>query len=81
MNGLMKENQLTVVKKYKYIKPLINKIDSIIDIRTRDCHNKYFHAFDHICVYDINHTTITNIGILNLTISDENMSSYEWKKN
>ena len=35
----MNENQLTKVKQYETIKPLIHKIDSIIDNCTNDCHN------------------------------------------
>ena len=41
----MNENQLTMVKKYQFDKPLIHKIDSIIDNCYRDCHTKYFHTF------------------------------------
>ena len=36
----MNENQLSIVKKYENIKPLIHKIDSIIDNCYRNCHNK-----------------------------------------
>ena len=46
----MKEN--VIVKKYELIKPIIQNIDSLIDISPRDCHNEYFHPFGHICVYD-----------------------------
>ena len=53
MNGIMNENQLAIVKEYEFDKPLIQKIDSIIDNCYRDCHKKYFHTFDHICVYDL----------------------------
>ena len=45
----MNDNQLTIVKEYEFDNPLIQKIDSIIDKSFRDCHNKYFHTFDHIC--------------------------------
>ena len=51
MNGIMKEN--VIVKEYEFDKPLIQKIDSIIDNCIRDCHHKYFHTFDHICEYDL----------------------------
>ena len=47
MNGITKEN--VIVKEYEIDKPLIQKIDSIINNCIRDCHNKYFHTFDHIC--------------------------------
>ena len=59
MNGIMNENQLTNVKDYEFDNPFIQKIDSIIDNYFRDCHNKYFHTFDHECVYD---NKLTNIG-------------------
>ena len=74
----MKEN--VIVKEYEYIKPLIEKIDPIIDICIRDCHNKNFHTFYHICVYNINFTNNANDEIVNLTISDKNMSLYELNK-
>ena len=31
MNGMMNENQLTIVKEYKFDNPLFQKIDSLID--------------------------------------------------
>ena len=57
-----------------------HKIDSIIDNCIRDCNNKYFHTFDHICVCDIKLTNIGNDEIVNLTISDESMDLYELNK-
>ena len=33
MNGIMNENQLTIVKYYEFDKPLIHNIDSLIDNR------------------------------------------------
>ena len=74
-------NESVIVGEYNYIKSHIQNIDSINDICIRDCHNKYFHLFDHICVYDINLTNITNIELFNLTIFDENISLYELIKN
>ena len=41
----MNEKEFNVVKEYKFDNPLITKIDSIIDVCYRDCHNKYFHTF------------------------------------
>ena len=41
----MDENQLTIVKKYEIVKPLIHKIDSIKESCYRDCHDKHFHIF------------------------------------
>ena len=39
-----------IVKQYEFDKPIIQKIDSKNDNCIRDCHKKYFHTFDHICV-------------------------------
>ena len=47
MIGIMIKN--VIVKENHFNKPLIQKIDSLIDNSIRDCHNKYFHTFDHIC--------------------------------
>ena len=41
----MIENELYVVKEYKFDNPLITEIDSIIDKCFGDCHNNYFHNF------------------------------------
>ena len=76
----MNENQLTIVEEYELIKPLIHKIDSINDYCIRGCHNKYFHTFDHICVYDFKLTNSGSNEIVNITISDKNMGLYEFKK-
>ena len=67
MNGILNEN--VIVKEYEFDNPLIQKIDSLIDISIRDCHNKYFHTFDHVCEYDIQLTNITNNESVNFTIS------------
>ena len=40
MDGIMNENQLTIVKEYEFDKPLIEKIDCVIDNCYRDCHKK-----------------------------------------
>ena len=80
MNGIMNENQLTVVREYTFDNPLITKINSIFDNSIRDCHNKYFHTFDHICEYDLNFTKITNNEIVNFKISDKCMGMYELNK-
>ena len=75
MNGITKEN--VIVKEYEIDNPLIQKIDSIIDNCIRDCHNKYFHTFDHICEYNLNFTNITNNETVNFLISDKSMGMYE----
>ena len=78
MNSITKEN--VIVKEYEIDNPLIQKIDSIIDKCIRDCHNKYFHTFDHICEYDLNFTNITNKESINFTISEKSMGMYELNK-
>ena len=78
MNGITKEN--VIVKEYEIDNPLIQKIDSIIDNCIRDCHNKYFHTFDHICEYNLNFTNITNNETVNFLISDKRMGMYELNK-
>ena len=80
MDGIMNKNNLAVLKEYEYHKPLIHKIDSIIDNCIRDCHNKYCHTFDVICVYDINFKNIGNNERINIPVSDKSMGLYELKK-
>ena len=80
MNGIMNENQLHLVKEYIFDNPLIQNIDSLIDNSIRDCHNKYFHTFDHICEYNLSFTNITNNEIVNFTISDKGLNLYELNK-
>ena len=67
----------SITKEYKIDKPLMQKIDSIIDNCIRDCHNKYFHTFDFICEYNLNFTKTNNNELVNFTISDKNMGMYE----
>ena len=76
----MNENELYVVKEYIFDNPPITKIDSIIDGCYRDYHNKYFHTFKYVCIYDIKVTKITNNEIINITISDNNMGMFELNK-
>ena len=76
----MNENQLTIVKQYEFDNPPFQKIDSLIDNSIRDCHNKYFHTFDHISEFDLIFTNITNNEIVNFTISDKCMGMYELNK-
>ena len=76
----MKENELYVVKEYKFDTPLFHKKDSIIAGCYRDCHKKYFHTFKYVCIYDIKLSNITNIEIINLSISDESMNLFEINK-
>ena len=63
MNGIMNENQLTIVKEYEFDNPLIQDIHSTNDNSIRDYHHKYFHTFNHIYEYNLNFTN-TNINEL-----------------
>ena len=40
MDGLMNENQLTIVKEFEFNNPLIQKIDSLTDFSIRDSYKK-----------------------------------------
>ena len=73
-------NENNIVKEYEFENPLIQNIDSRIDNSIRDCHNKYFHTFDHICEYDLNFTNNTNNETVDFTISDKCMGVYELNK-
>ena len=66
----MNEKELYVVKEFKFDKPLITKIDSIIDNCYRECHNKYYHTFEYECEYDIKLTSIRKNENVNLTFVD-----------
>ena len=76
----MNENELYSVKENNFDNPLFHKIDSIIDGCYRDCHNKYFHTFKFVSIYDIKLTNITNNKIINISISDESMNLFELNK-
>ena len=80
MNGIMNDNQLTVVKEYEFKNPLIQKIDSIINTCYRVCYNNYYHTFEYECVYDLNFTNITNNKTVNFTISDKDLNMYGLNK-
>ena len=73
----MNENELYVVKQYKFDNPLITEIDSIIDECFRGCPNNCFHNFEYECIYDIKITKITNNEINILTISAKSINLYE----
>ena len=80
MNGILNENQLTIVKEYEFDKPHIQKIDSTIAQCSRDCYSKYYHTFEYKCEYGNKLTNITNNEIINTTISDKSMGLFELKK-
>ena len=76
----MNENELYVVKEYKFNTPLITTLHSIIDGCYRDCHNKYFHTYKYVCINAFKLTNITINEVINITISDESMNLFELKK-
>ena len=80
MNGIMNDNQLTVVKEYEFENPLIQNIDSIINTCYRKCYNNYYHTFENECVYNLNFTNINNNETVNFTISDKESTMYELNK-
>ena len=73
----MSKNQLTIVIEDEFSKPLIHKIDSIIDNCYRNCHNKYYHIFENKCEYDSKLTNITDIEKIKMTVSDKSLKLYE----
>ena len=77
MNGIMNENQLTIVKKFEAIKPLIQKIDFIFDNCYRECHIKHFHTFKYRCIYNSIFTNIRNSELINLPVCDKNRRLFE----
>ena len=76
MNGITNQNQLTIVKEYEFDNALIQKIDCLIDNSIRDCHNKYFHTFDHICEYNLMFINTSKNESVDFTISDKSMGMY-----
>ena len=76
----MNENEIYVVKEYKFDNPLFHKIASIIDGCYRDCHNKHFHTFKYVCINDIKDSNITNNELIKISISDESMNLFELNK-
>ena len=76
----MNENQSTIAEKHEIIKPLIDKIDSIIDNCYRDCHNKFYKTFQNKCEQDTTLTINSNNETVNLTTADKSMNLYELKK-
>ena len=75
----MDENEIYVLKEYKFDNPLITEIDSIVDKCFRVCYNN-FHNFKYRCIYDIKLKIITSNGIIILLNSDESMHLYEKNK-
>ena len=73
-------NENVIVKEYEFDNPLIQNIDFLIHNSIRDCHQKNFHTFDHICGYNLNFTNTRNNESVIFTISDKSMGMYELNK-
>ena len=69
MDTLTKENQLSVVKEYKFDKKDIHEIDYLLDDVIKNCRKNYFLTFEYRLVYDINFTNISNNEEVNLIIT------------
>ena len=76
----MNENELNVVREYKFDNPLLIKIDFIIVKCYRDFHNSFFHTFKYEGINDNKFTTIIKNETIILTISDKSMNLYGIKK-
>ena len=76
----MNENELHVVKKYEFDKPLFQTIDSSIDRCIRDSSYKHYHIF--VCKYDFDThpTNVRNNEIIIITISNKIKNLYELNK-
>ena len=52
-------------------------MDSVLDSCFKDCHNNFFHKLKYECIYDIKFKNITNIELINFTVSSKNMDLYD----
>ena len=73
MDGLMNDNQLTVVKEYKFDKKDIHKIDYLLNDVIKHCRKNFFHTFEYKLVYDIKFTNISNNEDVNLIVTHRSM--------
>ena len=73
----MSENELYVVKEYKFDNPLITEKDSIKDSCPKDCHHIYSHNFKYECIHDIKLKNTTKNEIVNLTFSGKSRGLYD----
>ena len=73
MDGLMNDNQLTVVKEYKFYKNYIHEIYYLLDDVIKHCRKNYFHTFEYKLVYDINFTNISNNEEVNIIVTHKSM--------
>ena len=73
MNGIINENNLTVVKEYEFDKTDILGIDYLIDDVIKRFRKNYFHTFEYRLVYDINFTNNSINEEVNLIITHKSM--------
>ena len=76
----MNENELYLVKQYKFDNPTITEIDSILVKCFRDCHDKYFHKFKVEYLYDFKLINVINYKTIILTIIRKSMDLYDLNK-
>ena len=76
----MNENEIYVVKEYKFDNPLSPKIDCLIDDACRDCHINFFRKIKYKCIYNNELTDMTNIEIFNLTFIGNSKILYDLNK-
>ena len=69
----MNENELYVVKEYKFDNPVFHKIDYLLDDVIKHCRKNYFHTFEYRLVYDINFTNNSNNEEVNLIVTHRSM--------
>ena len=67
------ENQLIVVKEYKFDKTDIHEIDYILDDVIKDCRKKYFHSFEYRIIYDLCFKNISNNEEVNFAVTHRSM--------
>ena len=77
MDGILNNNQLTIVKEYNFDNPLVQNINSIFSECYKDCYHKYFHTFEFICEYNLYFINTNNNEAVNFTISYKNIGMYE----
>ena len=73
MNGVINENELTVVKENEFDKTDVHEIDYLLGDVIKDCRKNYFHTFEYKLVYDINFTNNSNNEEVNLIITHKSM--------
>ena len=69
----MNENELYVVKEFKFDNPLITDADLIIENCFNDFRDIYFHESKYECLFDFRFKNITNNGTINLTVVDKKL--------